>query len=131
MDSYFKGLWCLTKQSMRLFKSQKSWKKWHSIKVSWVALLATTPLIEILSNSPPFLRRPCHFEPPTPTVLSVVVFLYLSGQSRHIWCAILLDDNMDLHMSSLGNIVPKEPWCLFQCNKASSWCVFFSKIINL
>ena len=42
MDSYFKGLWWLTKQSMTLFKSQKSFKRWHSKKVSWVALLATT-----------------------------------------------------------------------------------------
>ena len=27
MDSYFKGLWWLTKRSMTLFKSQKSYKR--------------------------------------------------------------------------------------------------------
>ena len=42
MDSYFKGVWWLTKRSMTLFKYQKSLKRWHSKKVSWVVLLATT-----------------------------------------------------------------------------------------
>ena len=43
MDSDFKGLWWLTNRSIdSFFKSQKSLKKRHSKKVSWVALLATT-----------------------------------------------------------------------------------------
>ena len=28
-------------------------------------------------------------------------------------CAILLNDNMDLHMSSLGTLVPEGPWYVF------------------
>ena len=56
---------------------------------------------------------PCHLQPPFPTVLSVVLFLWLNGWSRHIWCAILLNDDMDLHMSSYGTLVPEGPWCVF------------------
>ena len=51
--------------------------------------------------------------PPAPTVFSVAMFLWLNGWSRHIWCAILLNDNMDLYMSSLGTLVPEGPWCVF------------------
>ena len=31
-------------------------------------------------------------------------FLWLNGWLNHIWCAILLNDIMDLHMSSLGTL---------------------------
>ena len=48
----------------------------------------------------------------TPAVLSVVLFLWLNGWSHYIWCAILLNDNMDLHMWSLGNLVPERTWCV-------------------
>ena len=50
---------------------------------------------------------------PTPTVLSIVLFLWLNGWSRCIGCAILLNDNMDLHILSLGTLVPEGPWCVF------------------
>ena len=43
----------------------------------------------------------------TPMVHSVFLFLWLNGWSCHIWCTILLNDNMDLHMSSLSISVPK------------------------
>ena len=49
----------------------------------------------------------------TPAVLSVVLFLWLNGWSHCIWCAILLNDDMDLHMwSLLGNLVPEGTWCV-------------------
>ena len=50
---------------------------------------------------------------PTPANLSAVLFLWLDGWSRYIWCAILLNDNMDLHMLSLCTLVPEGPWCVF------------------
>ena len=58
-----------------------------------------TPIFQILSNPP------CSLSPPNPTlaVLSVVVFLWLNGWSCHIWCAILQNNNMDLHVLSLGS----------------------------
>ena len=37
--------------------------------------------------------------------------------SRHIWCAILVNDNMDLHMSSLGILVLERPWCVFYATR--------------
>ena len=64
------------------------------------------------SPLPQFLSPP----PATPRVLSVVLFLLLNGWSRHIWCAVLLNNNMDLHMSSLDNLVPEGPYC----------CVFYA-----
>ena len=36
------GLWWLIKRSMTLFKSWQSYRRWHSKKVSWVALLTIT-----------------------------------------------------------------------------------------
>ena len=41
---------------------------------------------------------------------------WVMGWSYHIWCAILLNDNVDLHMSSLGSLVPEGPWyvCFMQ-----------------
>ena len=55
---------------------------------------------------------PTSLPPPTPTpnALSVVIFLRLNRWSWHIWCTILLNDNMDLHMSRLGTLVPEGPW---------------------
>ena len=38
-----------------------------------------------------------------------------------IWCAILLNDNIDLYMSSLGTLVPEGPWYLFYATR----CQFY------
>ena len=54
---------------------------------------------------------------PTPSLLSVVLFLWLNRWSRHIWCAIVLNDNIDLHMSSLST--RRTLMCVF-CNNVSS-----------
>ena len=62
-----------------------------------------------------FCPSPSHFlviSSPTPIVLSVVLFLWLSRWS-HIWWAVLLNDDMDLHMLSLGTLLPEGPWCVF------------------
>ena len=72
-------------------------------------------LFQILSNP----LSPASLSPPTstPTVLSVVLLLWLNGWSCHIWCAILLNDNMNLHMSSLGTLIPEGPWCVFYATR--------------
>ena len=73
--------------------------------------LSTPPLFFIILSTP----APTSLSPTTPnlTALSVVMFLWLNGWSRHIWCTILLNDNIDLYMSSLGTLVPEGPWCVF------------------
>ena len=48
--------------------------------------------------------------PPPPPLFSS---FWLNGWSRHIWCAIWLNDIRDLHMSSLVALVPEGPWCVF------------------
>ena len=58
----------------------------------------------------------------TPTVLSVDHFLWLNGWSRHIWCIILLNDKMDLRMSSLGTLVPDGHWCVFYVRRHQVYC---------
>ena len=63
-------------------------------------------LFQILSNSSSLLPST-----PTPTAHSVVLFLWLKGWSRHIWCAILLNI-MDVQMSSLRTLMH------VLCNKA-------------
>ena len=63
---------------------------------------------------PLFLLSPT----PTHTALSAVLFPWLNGWSRHIWCATLLNDVMDLHMmSSLDTLVPEGPWCVIYATR--------------
>ena len=84
-------------------------------------------LTSLFYEDPPILLNPIFFkfcptpplspQNPTPTVFSVVLFLWLNGLSRHIWCAILLNDNMDLQMLRLGTLVPEGPWCVFYATR--------------
>ena len=68
---------------------------------------------------PPPPTTPTSLPPRThsPTALSVVMFLWLNGWSHHIWCVILVNNDMDLYMSSLGTLVPEGPWCLFYATR--------------
>ena len=60
---------------------------------SWRRVL--TPLF--YKDLPPYIAYSSFFKfCPTPTALSVVLFLWLNGWSRHIWCTFLLNDIMDL-----------------------------------
>ena len=47
-----------------------------------------------------------------PTDLPVVLFYWLNRWLCQIWCAILLTDIMNLHMSSLVTLVLEGPWCV-------------------
>ena len=72
-----------------------------------------------IAYPPPFFFKFCPpLSPPTPTptVFSAVLFLWLNRWSYHVWCAILLN-NMDLHMLSLGTLVPEGPWCVFNATR--------------
>ena len=60
---------------------------------------------------------------PTPTGLSNVLFLWLNGWSCYIWCAILLNYDMDLHMSSLGTLVPEGLWYVFYAKRRQVDCL--------
>ena len=43
-----------------------------------------------------------------PTALFIALFCWLNGWLRHIWCVILLNDIMDLHIRSLGTMYQKD-----------------------
>ena len=64
------------------------------------------PSFKICPNASLPLSR--HLQHPPP-----LLFLWLNGWSYHIWCVILLNDVMNLHMLGLGNLVPEKPWCVF------------------
>ena len=66
-------------------------------------------LFQVLFTPLPFLSTPT----PTPTALFVVLFLWLNVWWHHIWCAILLNEIMELHMLSHGTLVSKGHWCVF------------------
>ena len=68
-------------------------------------------------------------QPLTPSVPSVVLFFWLNGWLRHIWCAILLNDNMDLNMSSLCTLVPEGPWCVFCATRSQVYWVLTDNMI--
>ena len=71
--------------------------------VGWGVLPAIppTPFFQILS----ILPFPVSSDP-HPHCSFCILLLWLNGWSRHIWCATLLNDIMDPHMSSLGTLVP-------------------------
>ena len=100
----------------------QEWGDWFyngwdgKLLVRKIPLYCLPPLLfQILSN----LLSTTSLSPPTftPTVLSVVLILWLNAWSRHIWSAILLNDNMDLHKSRLVTLLPKVPWCVFYATK--------------
>ena len=101
----------------KFFVSLHSWQRGSNPPFLWRPLyIAYLPLLfQILSNpfSPTSLSSPTS----TATVLSVVLFLWLNGWSRHIRCAILLNDNIDLFMSSLGTLVPEGPGYVFYATR--------------
>ena len=68
-----------------------------------------------------------HMLPPTPTSSSFCcLILWLDGLSCHIWCAILLNDTMDLHMSSLGTLIPGGLDVFFYATRHQVyWCLVF------
>ena len=51
------------------------------------------------------------------TRCSFALLLWLNGWSSYIWCVILVNDIMDLFMSSLGTLVPEGPCCVFYATR--------------
>ena len=80
--------------------------------VLWRSPILSTP--SFFKFCPTTLPIPTTLPPltATPTVLSVVLFLWLNEWSCHTWCAILLND-VDLHVLSLCTVVPEGPLCVF------------------
>ena len=90
-------------------KSLHSWPRGPNAPILWSPpILPPPPSFSNFVQTPPL---PCHLQPPPP-----MLFLSLNGWSHHIWCVILLNI-MDLHMSSLGTLVPKEPWRVFYAKR--------------
>ena len=82
------------------------------MKIPYVAYL---PFFKFCPPPSPSFQSP---PTPTPTVLSVVLFLLLNGWSHLIRCGILLNYIMDLHMLNLGILVPEGPWCVFSATRS-------------
>ena len=72
--------------------------------ILWRSHYITYPLFQIL----PVI--PCHLPPQLNCSFCCPLSL-AEWWSCHIWCAILLNDYMDRHMSSLGTLVPEGLWC--------------------
>ena len=95
-----------------IFKvSLHSWQRKANPPILWSPTpYCLPPLLQILSTPPSHVPVT---SAPNPTVVSAGLFLWLNGCSRHIWCAVFLTDDMDLHILSLGTLVPERPWCVF------------------
>ena len=71
---------------------------------------------------------------PIPPPLFVALFLWLNGWSRHIWCFILLNEIMDVHMLSLGILAPQRPCSVlyatrFQITTVKHMTCFFASTL--
>ena len=79
-----------------LFYLIHSWQRVPNPPILWrPPILSTLPFFKF---SPTTSLLP---PTPTPTAYSVILFLWLNGWLCHTWCATLIDDIMDVHMSSL------------------------------
>ena len=115
--SYSTKYWKVSDIPFSLIKTVNSslykWSlKFNSLNRYIVGRGVLTPLFY---KDPLILPTPLfsNFVPPTPTAHSIILFLWLNGWWRHIWCAILLNDIMDLHMRNLGILVPEGIGCFF------------------
>ena len=103
----------------------KFFKSLYIVAKRVLTLLFYEDPLYCLSVPPPLCLPPPNFlssSTNSPTALSVVLFLWLNGWWCHIWCAILLNANMDLYMWSLGTSVPEGPWCVFQAIRPLVYC---------
>ena len=66
---------------------------------------------------PPPTQLSCHLQLPPP--LFFLLSCFFSWMGDHTTFDVLFHDNIDLHMSSLGSLVPEGPWCVLS-NRASS-----------
>ena len=89
--------------------SLQSWHRGANPPILW------RPPILPTSPSPLYCQPPPTSSPPLFFLLSC--FFRLNEWSCHIWCAILLNDSMDLHMLSLATIVPEWPWCVLYATR--------------
>ena len=78
--------------------------------------ILSKPLFQILSNPLPHTHSPVTSNPHPHCFFCYPVSL-TEWWSCHIWCAILLNDNMDLNMLGLGT---RSTLIFVLCNKASS-----------
>ena len=108
-----------------------SWQRGPNPPNLWRPPILPTPpfFSSFVQPLPPFLSLPTL----DPTALFVALFLvlfWLNGWSLHIWLAILLNDIMDIHISSLGTFVPEGRWCVFYATRRQVyWRLTHNKIL--
>ena len=106
--------------SLLLVETTNNTECWgQTLDHSWQKLWSygDPPILPTPSPFSNFVQPPLSPPAPTPTALSIVLFLWLNGWLRHIWCAILLNDIIGPHMSNLGTSVPEGPWCVFYATR--------------
>ena len=77
-------------------------------------ILLTPLLFQILSNH--LSPTPCHLQPPPQLFFLLSCFFGWMGD--HASFDVLFYYNMNLHITSLGTLVPEVSWCGVLCNKA-------------
>ena len=111
--------------------SLHSWQRGPNPPNLWKTPYIAYPSLfsSFVQPPPPFLSLPTL----DPTALFVALFLvlfWLNGWSLHIWVAILLNDIMDIHISSLGTFVPEGRWCVFYATRRQvCWGLTHNKIL--
>ena len=82
-----------------------SWQRAANPPILWrPSYVAYYPFFKLLPTLP-LPQLACHLQPPLP--LFFLLFCFFS------WMCFMPHDNMDLHKSSLGTLVPAGPWCVF------------------
>ena len=94
------------------FVCKPSWQSVPNLPILWRPLLLPTPLPQIWSKFGPSFP-----ENSTPTAFFVTLLIWLNLQLQHIWCVFLVNDIVDIHMSSLGTLVPEEPCCVYYATR--------------
>ena len=132
------NLWKGSESQQSTFLAQKRhcWHAWTQKIVHIVRTGVLTPyFMRTLYSAYPsfsnFVQPPPSLLPPTPTptALSVVLLFWLNEWLCHTWCAILLNDIMDVHMSSLGTLMQEGGWLVFYITRHQIYWGLTCKVI--
>ena len=106
---------CFMMGEWKIFKaSLHSWQRGTNPLFYEVSSILPTPAFSLLLSTPPPLPPlPCHLQPSSPLLFLLFCLFWVNEWSQHIWCAVLLNENMDMHTSNLDTLVPEGSWCLF------------------
>ena len=92
-----------------------SWQRIPYLLVLCTPYFGSLYFLNLSTHPPPLsnLHSHCFF--------FVTLFRWLNGLLHHIWYVVLVNDIMDLHIFSLGIILPEGSFCVFKRTRCQNY----------